>query len=209
VNILRFETNAPVEVALKYDVGSEVEGRFGPQVLYTLTDGRLMYLDPKVARHLNELGITAGEPFAICKRELRNGQKRTIEWEVKRLGPAPALARLELVPPGGDKEAARSAPQAAKAESGFRARPPSEQVANASDLERLEQAIYGMTDSPLETQLRDSMPGIAQLEHALKTAIAAAASAEQFGQQLGYAVCFSPDDIRAMAISVLGGGGTR
>ena len=56
----------------------------------------------------------------------------------------------------------------------------------------------------LETQLRASIPGVTKLEHALKTAIAAAAGAEQFGHEIGYAVRFAPDDIRAMAITVFG-----
>ena len=50
MNILRFEANTPVQVALKFDGGRDVDGRFGPQVLYTLADGRLMYLEPKAAR---------------------------------------------------------------------------------------------------------------------------------------------------------------
>jgi hypothetical protein len=56
----------------------------------------------------------------------------------------------------------------------------------------------------LETQPRASIAGIAKLEYALKTAIAAAAGAEQFGHAIGYAVRFAPHDIRAMAITVFG-----
>src|ERR1700686_1339577 len=89
MNILRFEANTPVLVALKYDGGRDVDGRYGPQVPYTLADGRLMYLEPKAARRIDELKITAGEPFSICKREATNGNKRKVEWEVKRLEPVP------------------------------------------------------------------------------------------------------------------------
>ena len=42
-----------------------------------------------------------------------------------------------------------------------------------------------------------------QLESALKTAIAAAKEAEQYGTAIGYTVRFSEDSIRAMAITVL------
>lgn len=42
-----------------------------------------------------------------------------------------------------------------------------------------------------------------KLESALKTAVSAAASAEKHGQQIGYTIRFQPQDIRAMAISVL------
>lgn len=62
--------------------------------------------------------------------------------------------------------------------------------------------MNGGAATTLETQLRASIPGIAKLEYALKTAIAAAAGAEQFGHAMGYAVRFAPHDIRAMAIIV-------
>src|SRR5579863_826590 len=57
MNILRFEANTPIQVALKFEGGREVDGRYGPQILYTLADGRLMYLEPKAARRINELKI--------------------------------------------------------------------------------------------------------------------------------------------------------
>jgi hypothetical protein len=201
MNILRFETNTPVQVTLKYEGGRDVDGRYGPQVLYTLPDGRLMYLEPKAARRIDELKITAGEPFSICKREVPNGQKRTVEWDVQRLEPLPATAQLELVrPPGANKPvAAKSTPRAAKTEPGSTAKMPA--------LEELEQAVTDIAGRPLETQLRASIPEIAKLEHALKTAIAAAAGAEQFGHRVGYPVRFTPDDIRTMALTVFGENG--
>jgi hypothetical protein len=42
-----------------------------------------------------------------------------------------------------------------------------------------------------------------QLESALKTAVAAAAAAEKHGEELGYAIRFTSQDVRAMGISVL------
>ena len=42
-----------------------------------------------------------------------------------------------------------------------------------------------------------------RLESALKTAVHACAAAEQEGAQIGYSVRFQPQDIRAMAISLL------
>ena len=206
MNILRFEANSPVQVALKFDGGRDVDAGYGPQVLYTLADGRLMYLEPEAARRIDELKITAGEPFSICKREGKNGQKRTVEWEVKRLGPVCTTARLEIVPPGGGGEpsAAESAPLAAEFEPGHVARSFHRSGAVASDRHKSEPATNGSETTTLETQLRASIPGVTNLECALKTAIAAAAGAEQFGHEIGYAVRFAPDDIRAMAISVFG-----
>ncbi len=42
-----------------------------------------------------------------------------------------------------------------------------------------------------------------RLESALKTAVHAAAAAEKHGAEIGYSLRFRPEDIRAMAISVL------
>ena len=83
--ILRFNTNTPVEIALRCDDGKRVDGRYGEQVMYTLEDDRVMYVPPIVAKQIHELGIKALEVFEICKAELRDENKRWIEWHVKRL----------------------------------------------------------------------------------------------------------------------------
>ena len=56
-------------------------------------------------------------------------------------------------------------------------------------------------DSPVSEEPTRIPP--TRLEHALKTAVQAAAAAEKHGQSIGYNVRFSPADIRAMGISVL------
>jgi hypothetical protein len=83
--ILRFNTNAPVEIALQWNDGKRVEGRYGEQVMYTLDDNRVMYVPPIVAKQIRELGIQAREAFEICKAELREENKRWIEWHVRRI----------------------------------------------------------------------------------------------------------------------------
>ena len=79
---VQFQTNVPVEIALKYDDGKEVNGQYGDQVMYTLTDGRVMYVPPIVKRRIDELGIGRGELFTLTKAEKKNGTRRTIEWLV-------------------------------------------------------------------------------------------------------------------------------
>jgi hypothetical protein len=44
-NLLTLSPNVPVEIALLYAVGKPVEGRDGPRQMYTLVDGRVMFLD--------------------------------------------------------------------------------------------------------------------------------------------------------------------
>ena len=79
---VQFQTNVPIEVALKYNDGKEVNGQYGDQVLYTLTDGRVMYVPPIVKRRIDELGIGRGEMFTLTKAEKKNGTRRMIEWLV-------------------------------------------------------------------------------------------------------------------------------
>lgn len=67
---------------MKYNDGKEVTGQYGDQVLYTLTDGRVMYVPPIVKKEIDELGIGRGELFTITKAEKKNGTRRTIEWVI-------------------------------------------------------------------------------------------------------------------------------
>jgi len=88
VENLRFQMNVAEEVALKFRDGRDVEGRYGPQVMFTLTDDRKMYLDPNVADSVRELGLEPGERISIVKRPVRQGRKQVVEWEVRRVDPA-------------------------------------------------------------------------------------------------------------------------
>ena len=79
---VQFQTNVPIDVSLKYNDGKEVTGQYGDQVLYTLTDGRVMYVPPIVKKKIDDLGVGRGELFTITKAETKNGTRRTIEWVV-------------------------------------------------------------------------------------------------------------------------------
>jgi len=103
--VLRFNTNTPVELALRWDDGKRVDGRYGEQIMYTLIDDRVIYVPPIVATRIRELGIRANQVFEICKAELRQENKRWIEWRVRKIEeprhPAPS---------GNAPEAAASVP---------------------------------------------------------------------------------------------------
>ena len=81
---IAFQTNVPMTVALAYPDGLQVEGRFGDQIMYTLTDERVMYVPPVVRNKLVDLAIQPGELFTICKAERKEGNRRFIEWQVKK-----------------------------------------------------------------------------------------------------------------------------
>jgi hypothetical protein len=105
-----FTPNMPVQVALKYPEGKPVDGRFGDQMMYTLLDGRVMYLDMDVATKINLLGPRRGETFWIAKRWTgkKSDSPQWDVWGVEAGEVIPAnLARLA--------EAGVSAPAPAKA----------------------------------------------------------------------------------------------
>jgi len=73
----------------------KVQGRFGDQVMYSLTDGRVMYVPPIVRDKLVELEIRQNEPFNICRSERREGNRRFVDWVVQAndsASPAPSAA---------------------------------------------------------------------------------------------------------------------
>jgi hypothetical protein len=93
--ILRFSTNVPEVVALKFATGLEAppqrEG-YAAQVKFTLSDDRVMYVAPYAAELIAREGIQPGETFSIGKYEKREGQRKLIRWKVERLA-APQAAR--------------------------------------------------------------------------------------------------------------------
>lgn len=85
---IRFEPNQGVTVALEFPEGVHVQGRFGPQVRYSLTENRVMYLDPDAAAAIKTLGVKPGEPFRITKRT-ETGKKPW--WDFERIRTAGAI----------------------------------------------------------------------------------------------------------------------
>ena len=83
--IIRYETNIPQRVTLKYAQGKEVEGQFGIQFLHGLLPEGQTYLSPVVEQKLAELEIRDGETVEICKREVREGNRKRTEWQVERV----------------------------------------------------------------------------------------------------------------------------
>jgi len=90
-DFVQFETNVPQELRLAYDDGKLVETRFGDKVFYTLMDGRTLSVLPSLSAVITEKEIKKGEPFLMCKREVRaNGKgKASIQWVIDRAGTDP------------------------------------------------------------------------------------------------------------------------
>jgi hypothetical protein len=78
-----FSTNIPESVALKYANGKRVESRYNDyEVYYSLTDGRALYATPALDAKITALAPAAGEVFTICEAEIREGNRKGIEWQV-------------------------------------------------------------------------------------------------------------------------------
>ena len=185
--ILRFNTNAPVEIALQRDDGKRVEGRYGEQVMYTLDDNRVMYAPPIVAKQIRELGIQAREVFEICKAELREENKRWIEWRVKKIeqprhpvasGNVPDAAAGQSVKPQNHRH--DSTPQnSAKSPLEFQA---------TSDGTLLPVPVSGA--------------GITCMELAMSGAAEIAQRVESRARMRNYSLQFTSEDIRAIGLTM-------
>ena len=84
---IKFQTNVPVEVALKFTEGKLCDSQFGdPQYMFTTTDDRLFFVAEKVAKKIHGLRPQPGELIDICKAEVpySNGRKG-IEWQISRV----------------------------------------------------------------------------------------------------------------------------
>ena len=83
-DVVEFPPSAPVTVALKYSQGRTISGQYGERVMFTLTDGRVMFLAPEVAGRIESLGINVRESFTITRRgSAENGVPVT--WDIARV----------------------------------------------------------------------------------------------------------------------------
>jgi hypothetical protein len=104
---LKLQTNVPERIALQFPTGRNVQSPYtGDQVMYSLTDGRRMYLPPHVADKIAGLELGPREEFTICKRETAHGNRRVVEYHVERIEPEPLpLPVWSLQPAGKDYSA--------------------------------------------------------------------------------------------------------
>jgi hypothetical protein len=90
-----FQSNVPEKVALAYPDGVLKDGMYGPRVRYTLTDGRLMWLDPDVAARINTMEISPRQEFWIVKRKPAGRGQKT-RWDIYLEDPTPLAGESPL-----------------------------------------------------------------------------------------------------------------
>jgi hypothetical protein len=79
--VVEFPANVPVIVALRYGHAKTVSCQHGERFMFSLADGRLMFLDPEVGGKIESLGLNVRENFTITgsgmkKRRHRPGKLR-------------------------------------------------------------------------------------------------------------------------------------
>jgi hypothetical protein len=90
-----FQSNVPEKVALAYPDGVLKDGMYGPRVRYTLTDGRLMWLDPDVAARINTMEISPRQEFWVVKRKPAGRTQKT-RWDIYLEDPTPLAGESPL-----------------------------------------------------------------------------------------------------------------
>ena len=214
MNILRFQPNVPIRVALQSPQGVVVEGRYGNRMMFTLVDGRVMYVPPIVATKIEAEGIGAGERFELCKAQIKNGHGRSVEWALRRLDPEEQLVEIAPDAPAPEPQLEhdlRVSTEMANAKKANHESPESPSPAPAPVTSMSSGNGNGTREntvpaSPVPVAAPNENPqprSLTKLEHALKTAISAAHNAEKYGSELGYVVRFDADAIKSMAITVL------
>jgi len=212
LNILRFQPNVPTQVALQSSQGVVVEGRYGNRMMFTLADGRVMYVPPIVATKIEAEGIAAGERFELCKAQIKNGHGRSVEWALRRLDPEEQLVEVAPDASAPETQLEHDLRVSAEMANANKANHESAELPNsAAATPMMNRNGNGNGNGavpagpvPVAAQNDNPQPrSVTKLEHALKTAISAAYNAEKYGSELGYVVRFDADAIKSMAITVL------
>jgi hypothetical protein len=90
-----FQLNVPERIALAYEDGVLKDGMYGPRVMYTLMDGRIMWLDPEVAQKINLAEIQPHQVFWLCKRR-GAGKGGKTRWDLYLEDPTPKAEESSL-----------------------------------------------------------------------------------------------------------------
>jgi len=187
--LVKLLPDVPVEIALSSTDGTNVVSPRGtPAVKYTLVDGRTFFATKYVAAKFKKLRIEARERIALCMRNI-DGKSITLVERVPD-PPAPAIDGVDppdLKPPQDDPPTPTDDPT------------PTDGDGTSEDTTQLEL----LSERTLATANGCESAVPTQLERALKIAILASHSAEQYGNEIGYPVRFDQESVKSMAVTVL------
>jgi hypothetical protein len=202
---LRFSTNVPEEVALRFPEGKQVSSKIeggADQMMYSLADGRVMYVPLHVADQIRELRIGPGERFNLGKFEVKEGNRRFIRWQLGRVDPDPRWQQPAPSGPNGSGTAASS--RAAKP--GEEA--PAPASANTPAQTNTPTNGIGTAKPPVNGNGHAVHNGIpcwdpkADLRHCYEDAIEVLVAAGDIAAGKGLPVQFTGDDLRQVAATL-------
>jgi len=197
--VLRLETNVPVVASLQYEEPlGPYPGRYGDQFMYTLTTEageKVIYLDPPVSNIIQQLGLRRGEPFKIGKFTRTDGNRRGVEWKVRRLEPeemAPATPSPFDDPPPTPPAPFDDPPPV---ESGGAAPPP--------PVSKSGTALSGAPERQPNVPQPTTNPPQTKIEDALCTVVSACYRAGEHARLIGFQMPpFTSEDISKMAMTL-------
>jgi len=189
---VRFQTNIwESPLALKYAEGKEVDSQFDPtghQFMYSLTDGRIMFLSPRDADVLNSLCLQAEEEFEAARVEVQEGRRKFTKFEARRINP-PAKPGANLPDP---PQAVASATEHSHAGNAYADNSTPKTNGNGDG-----NGHHAAAPVPPERPRT-------KLEEALKTVVYAIHAATAYAKEIGYQMPpFSSEDIRTMANTLM------
>jgi len=192
----QIEINIPFRAQLKFPNGLPLPAansqfpEAGDRVMYTLVDGRKLYLPAPVSETMGKLG---GQDFYITKKQALAGRK--ITWTVNRadkFGPdvaravqPPAAARVEPAYDDGDDPRSWGDPPPLDHE---------EPAPTPAAAPPIAPAVANASESPQKSPSR--------MTAALIAAIDATAEATAYARTVGITLKFAEEDIRAVAATI-------
>jgi hypothetical protein len=196
-DVLKFRTNVPEVVSLAFATGREVTSQFsGDQIMYTLEDGRRMYLPPFVGQEIDRMGIRTHEAFEITKAEVSHGNRRTVEFQIRRL-PTSGRSHSQQSPTADAAISHNSAPQNNTTDYSQKLQESIEQAQARRDMTPPTPPPTAPADTPMVTPLCYLM------ENCISGIVDAAIQAEQHARGRGLKdFAFSEESIERMAVSV-------
>jgi hypothetical protein len=188
--LVKLLPDVPVEIALSSTDGTNVVSPRGtPAVRYTLVDGRTFFATKYVAAKFKKLRIEPREKIALCMRNI-DGKSITLVERVPVSEPDPSRAAIEGVDP----------PDLRPPEPDDTCPTPTASDGTSEDTTQLD--LLSELTLATANGCESAVP-ITQLERALKIAILASHSAEQYGKEIGYPVRFDQESVKCMAVTVL------
>jgi len=193
--IVEFNANVPEVVQLKYRQPKTVNTQRGARAMYSLTDGRVMFLDPAIAADISALNLERGERVRICFCK-RKGEPTY--WDIAR-------ADESRVRYASDEEVQAELPEMhmrGSAAMGSRAPQPER-------MQRTSAPAAAPSQTPQNHTADGSTPHT-HLEDALKSVVAAVHHATEYAKSIGYTMPqFTGDELARMANTLIIEGARR